>query len=151
MFNPKPVSENKCKIWVQVDKDVGIYLFYSNEFNKNAIIFFPKRFIIKIWIVNSLNELYQIPTDICSSPPAILNSMNLHPGLVSWFYESRFSLRKSSQNKHKRFCNCFRFWSNKQGLYHAPKRQEMHIVSLTNLCNLLFPKQFVRMGLAQLK
>ena len=129
MSNPNPVSckqvQNLHLVFIKISEFIN---FKKANFIKMSLLSFYN-FYCQIMDFESTKQI--VSTDTCISPPAILNPINppllcpnkkhgwqksigkfINPGLVSWFDESGFGLRKFGLNKHKGFsCDL-----SKQGL-----------------------------------
>ena len=102
MINPNPVS------WQQM-QNMDLPFIRMSEFIISLRTIFIKMsllctqsVIVKLWTVNCTQKLSEVSTGTCSLSSAILKPMNLPPGLVSWFHESRLGFGKSDL-KHKGF------------------------------------------------
>ena len=89
--------------------------FIRTIFFKMSLCCFTNFLLWNCGLWNAKTNCLKIPPDTCPSASAILNPMNLAPGLVSWFHESGFGFRKSGLNKRHGFWNRFQFWSNQTG------------------------------------
>ena len=116
MLNPNPVSRKQMQnldlFFIQMSLFIN---FIRTIFFKMSLCCFTNFLLWNCGLWNAKTNCLKIPPDTCPSASAILNPMNLAPGLVSWFHESGFGFRKSGLNKRHGFWNRFQFWSNQTG------------------------------------
>ena len=116
MLNPNPVSRKQMQnldlFFIQISLFIN---FIRTNFIKMSLCCFTNFLLWNCGLRNAQTNCLKFPPDTCPSASAILNPMNLAPGLVSWFHESGFGFRKSGLNKRNGFWNRFQIWSNQTG------------------------------------